>query len=308
MFDACVIGHVVRDLNVIAGVERPPAPGGAAYYSSMVYRSLGLRTLVLTKVAPEDEGLLLGDLRTCGAEVINLGTPCSTVFRNIDAPEGGGRVQKVDAVADPIRAEELPPLEARVRQLGPLTSGDLEPGVIEACARRGGLVAIDVQGLTRAVRDGVVRAEGPARLPDDLALLDILKADEAEILTFAGEADLDAAIARVRAAGVAEVLITKASRGSTIYAPEGPIEIAPVAPRRKVDPTGCGDSYLAAYLAARLESRDLGRCGLLASTAAALNMESFGALRTDRATILARRPPAGPKVNAPPWREPGRPP
>ncbi len=293
-FDACVIGHVVRDLNVIAGVERPPAPGGAAYYSSMVYRSLGLRTLILTKVAPEDEDLLLGDLRARGAEVINLGTKRSTVFRNIDTPDGGGRVQKVDAVADPIRADELPPLEARVRQLGPLTSGDLEPGIIESCARTGGLVAIDVQGLTRAVRDGAVRAEGPARLPDDLALLDILKADEAEILTFAGEADPEAAIARVRAAGVGEVLITKASRGSTIYGPGESIEIAPVAPRCKVDPTGCGDTYLAAYLAARLESPDLRRCGLFAATAAALKMESFGALRTDLAAILARRPPAGP--------------
>jgi sugar/nucleoside kinase (ribokinase family) len=292
MFDACVIGHVVRDLNVIAGVERPPAPGGAAYYSSMVYRSLGLRTLIVTKVALEDEALLLGDLRAGGAEVINLGTPQSTLFRNIDAPEGGGRVQKVDAVADPIGADEMPPLDARVWQLGPLTSGDLGSGVIERCARTGGLVGMDVQGLTRAVQDGVVRAEGPARLPDELALIDILKADEAEILTFTGEADVETAIARVRDAGVTEVLITKARRGSIVYGPEGPIEIAPVVPRREIDPTGCGDTYLAAYLAGRLESRDLRRCGLLASTAAALKIESFGALRTKRAEILARRPPA----------------
>jgi hypothetical protein len=285
MFDACVIGHVVRDLNVIAGVERPPCPGGAAYYSSIVYRSLGLRTLVVTKVAAADE------------EVINLPTPRSTVFRNIDAPDGGGRVQKVAEIADPIHSGDVPDVAARVWQLGPLTSRDLHPALVARCARAGGLVGIDVQGLTRIVQDGEVRPHGPDSLPDDLSLIDVLKADEDEILTFAGETDLAAAVARVRRAGVAEILITRASRGSTIHGPRGSSEIAAVTPRRKVDPTGCGDTYLAAYLAARLESQDLRSCGLLASTAAALKMESFGPLRAGRAEIFsrvhARRRPAG---------------
>ena len=288
MFDACVIGHVVRDLNVIAGVERPPSPGGAAYYSSMAYRSLGLRTLVVTKVAPADEDLLLADLREAGAEVVNLPTPRSSVFRNIDAPDARGRVQKVDAIADPLRPGDVPEVAARVWQLGPLVNRDLDPALAARCARAGGLMAIDVQGLTRSVQDGEARPHGPDGLPGDLWMIDVLKADEDEILTFAGEADLDAAVTRVRRAGVGEVLITKASRGSTVHGPKGPIRIGAIAPRRKVDPTGCGDTYLAAYLAARLESRDLRSCGLLASTAAALKMESFGPLRTGRADILAR--------------------
>lgn len=37
MFDVCVIGHVVRDINTIDGTEHEARPGGAAYYSSMVY-------------------------------------------------------------------------------------------------------------------------------------------------------------------------------------------------------------------------------------------------------------------------------
>jgi sugar/nucleoside kinase (ribokinase family) len=288
MFDVCVIGHVARDLNVIAGVERPPSPGGAAYYSSMAYRSLGLRTLVVTKVAAADEGPLLADLRGAGAEVINLPTPRSTVFRNIDAPDAGGRVQKVAAIADPIHSGDVPDVSAGLWQLGPLTSRDLDPALASRCARAGGLVGIDVQGLTRIVQDGEVRPHGPESLPDDLSLIDVLKADEDEILTFTGETDLAAAVARVRGAGVAEILITRASRGSTIHGPRGSSEIAAVTPRPKVDPTGCGDTYLAAYLAARLESQDLRSCGLLASTAAALKMESFGPLRAGRAEILAR--------------------
>ena len=56
MFDVCLIGHVVRDLNSIGGAELPPRPGGAAYYSTMVYRRLGLRTAVLDPVeGPSDD-------------------------------------------------------------------------------------------------------------------------------------------------------------------------------------------------------------------------------------------------------------
>ena len=55
LFDVCVIGHVARDINTILGVEHAPSPGGAAYYSTMVYCRLGMRAAVVTKVAVEDE-------------------------------------------------------------------------------------------------------------------------------------------------------------------------------------------------------------------------------------------------------------
>ncbi len=54
MFDVCVIGHVAKHLILAQGKGRGPRPGGAAYYAAMAFRSLGLRTAVLTKVAAED--------------------------------------------------------------------------------------------------------------------------------------------------------------------------------------------------------------------------------------------------------------
>jgi hypothetical protein len=66
MFDVCVIGPVARDINSLGGTEYPPQPGGAAYYSTMVYVALGLGTAVVTRVAPADEAVLLGELRAAG--------------------------------------------------------------------------------------------------------------------------------------------------------------------------------------------------------------------------------------------------
>jgi sugar/nucleoside kinase (ribokinase family) len=295
-FDACVIGHVVRDLNVIGGVERPPAPGGAAYYAGMVHLRLGLRTLVVTKVAPADEPLLLDGLRAHGAEVINLptATAVSTVFRNIDAPDRpAGRRQRVDAVADPIRPGELPEVTARVWQLGPLTQGDLGPGLAAACLGRGGLVGVDVQGLTRAVVDGEVRPRRPEpeRGAASVRGVHVLKADEAEILAFTGGADVAAAAegARQRFGVRGEVLITRADRGSIIFGPGGRLAIKALPPRREVDATGCGDTYFAAYLARRIEYDDPRECGEFAATIAGMKIEGFGPFRGTRDDVAARR-------------------
>jgi sugar/nucleoside kinase (ribokinase family) len=294
MFDVVVIGPVARDVNTVGGAEQPPQPGGAAYYATMVHLALGLRVAVVTRVAAADEAALLGELQERGAAIVNLPTEISTTFRNIyDADDPDARRQRVDAVAPPIRAGDLPAIETRVWQIGPLTRQEGDPGLIAHCRARGGLVAMDVQGFTREVVDGQVRRAVPAERLDWLRGLAVLKADDAEILSFAG-GDLDGAVARVRAAGVAEVLVTYASRGSTIFGPAGRIEIAAVPPRRHVDPTGCGDTYLAAYLTRRLGTDDLRACGDFASAVAARKIEGHGPFRGTVADLPTRSPGASP--------------
>ena len=288
-FDVCVIGPVARDINAVGGTEYPPQPGGAAYYSTMVYVALGLGTAVVTRVAPADEAVLLGELRAAGVEVFNLPSGTTTTFRNhYDPDDPDARRQRVDAIAAPIRVQDLPSIAARVWQIGPLTSRDVDLEVIDRCAEAGGLVGMDVQGLTRRIVAGAVEAARPARRLGELRRLDVLKADDTEILILTGMTEVAAATAKVRGAGVREVLVTKASRGSTVFGPDGALAIEAVVPRRHVDPTGCGDTYLAAYLAGRLSSTDLAACGAFASAAAGIKMESAGPLRAGRAEILAR--------------------
>lgn len=289
-FDVCVIGHVARDINSIGGVEHEPSPGGAAYYSSMVYRRLGMQAAVVTRVAAQD-GPLLQELKDAGVAVFNLPSEVTTTFRN-DYPSADDpdlRIQQVDARAGSIPVAALPDVRAQIWQIGPLTQSDVELAMIGHCAALGGLVGMDVQGLTRAVVDGRVRASAPRARLDDLRKLDILKADEEEMLTYTGDATVAAAVRTVRAAGVREVLVTRGSEGAIIYGPGAPIPIAAIPPRRTVDATGCGDTYLAAYLARRITSDDLRECGEFAAAAAAINIEAFGAFRGSAAEIAERR-------------------
>jgi sugar/nucleoside kinase (ribokinase family) len=292
-FDVCVIGHVARDVNSIGGVEHEPSPGGAAYYSTMVYRRLGMQAAVVTRVAAQD-GPLLRELKDAGVAVFNLPSEVTTTFRN-DYPSANPdlRIQRVDARAGPIAVAALPDVRARIWQIGPLTQSDVELAMIGHCAALGGLVGMDVQGLTRAVVDGSVQASAPRARLDDLRDLDVLKADEEEMLTYTGDATVEAAVRTVRAAGVREVLVTRGSEGAIIYGPGAPIPIAAIPPRRTVDATGCGDTYLAAYLARRITSDDLRECGEFAAAAAAINIEAFGAFRGSAAAIADRRAAVG---------------
>lgn len=288
-FDVAVIGHVVLDRNVIGGHEQPPQPGGAAYYASVAYAHLGLRVGVVTRVAERDRPLLLGELQALGVEVLNLGARSSSVFRNIDSLEPGvRRVQRVDQQAPPVGAGDLPDLAARVWHLGPLRHDDLDPGLASICSRRGGMVALDVQGLIRRVEGGEVLPAAPARLPD-LGPIDVLKADDAEILTYTVRADLEQGAAAALDAGASEVAITKADRGSILFTRERRIDIPAYRPERETDPTGCGDTYLAGYLARRLESDDLCECGRFAAAVAGLKIEASGPFRGDRGRVAAFR-------------------
>ena len=289
-FDACVIGHVARDINRIGDTEYEPSPGGAAYYSTMVYRQLGLRAAVVTEVAGRDRSLLR-QLEDAGVEVFNLPSAATTTFRNIypSASDPDHRIQRVDARAGPIAVDALPDLRARIWQIGPLTGDDVELGMIRHCAGLGGLVGLDVQGLTRVVADGEVRASAPAEQMDYLGALDVLKADDAEILTYTGAEAVQTGVATVRAAGVREVLVTRASAGAVIYGRGAPIAVDAAPPRRMVDATGCGDTFLAAYMTRRLTSDDLRDCGEFAAAAAAINIETRGAFQGTPADVAERR-------------------
>ena len=184
---------------------------------------------------------------------------------------------------------DLPPIRARVWQIGPLTDRDIDPEIIALCARRGGVIGLDVQGLTRRIVGNEVRPSDPMGGIAHLRHVDVLKADEEEILTYTGCASLEEAAARVRAAGVREVLMTRGSRGSLVLAGGEPLEIEALPPRCVVDATGCGDTYLAAYLAHRLTGADRTECARFAAAAASLNLETLGAFCGSAADIAARR-------------------
>ncbi len=289
MFDVLVIGHVTRDLIAIEGGGHREQPGGAAYYAAMALAGLGLDVAVLTKVAADDDALVLGGLEAGGVTVVRGRAQVTTRFENIYAGPGlERRSQRVTAIAPPFAAPDLGDIEARLFCLGPLSGADMALGFIEAVAARGGRVALDVQGLVREVEGAAVRPREWSEKAAGLAFVDVLKADLGEARLLSGAAEPERAARAIARLGPREVVITMGPKGALVLADGALHPIPALAPRRVVDPTGCGDSFLAGYLARRLGGDDAAAAGRFAAALATVKLERAGPFIGDAAEVFRR--------------------
>ncbi len=289
MFDVCVIGHVVWDRNFYGNLGRKPQPGGVAYYAAMTYCRLGLRTAVVTKVAAKDDRALLRELRSSGVQVFNLPTQTTTTFENhYSADNFDVRVQRVGLLAEVIRLTEFPEIRANTVHFGPLTPDDIELDVMVPGLSPFSTIALDAQGLVREIVDGAVVAKERVDHGHWLRFVDVLKVDSQELLIYAGSASPSNAVRGLLARGVDELVVTEGSLGSTVFRDGDSFRIDAVRPRRPVDVTGCGDTFLAAYMAKRMSSEDIEECGGFASAAATINLESSGPFKGAEKDVLRK--------------------
>lgn len=127
------------------------------------------------------------------------------------------------------------------------------------------------QAGTRVVFDGNYRPRGwaspeaaRAAFSALLARVDLaLPTFDDEAMLF-GDADAPATIRRLRAAGVAEIVVKQGGAGCLVVAGGEPIHVPSLPGIVPVDTTAAGDSFNAGYLAARISGRspeEAARCG-----------------------------------------------
>ena len=253
MSKVCVVGHVTSESIVVGGHRSNPTVGGTGFFSSFAYRKLGLDTTLVTKVADNDREYLLSKLEHAGVTIRCLRSPETLQFENIyPSSEPNLRVQNISEFADPLTTDDLVDVFADVFHLGPLASGDIEPLLFEELATRG-TVALDGQGLLRLRRPGQVVLQMAPTIRNLVQHVGILKADTEEARLLTGCNSTRNALTELQSWGPSEILITDGSRGSSICSSEGMWKIPAYPPTAVVDPTGCGDTYLAGYVTARLK-------------------------------------------------------
>ncbi len=275
--DVCVVGHITYDSLVVPGRAARRQPGGSAYYAGATLAALGRTTIVVTRLAPTDEAALTADLARLGAEVRVRPSRATTRFENVyEDVSLTCRRQRLGARAGPFAATDLSDLDPRAFLLGPMTPGDITSQVVAAAAESGAHVALDVQGLVRRLAGQVVRPAAAPEAAGYLARVGLVKADldEAKLLT--GRSDPEEAGRALADMGPDEALITVADRGSVVCRGGRVWRIPAFPAERTVDATGCGDSYLAAYLHCRLAGDDPGTAGRFAAALASLKLECRG--------------------------------
>lgn len=242
-----VVGAACRDLD--RSDRRGWRLGGAVTYGALTLARLGIPTAALIGAdaeavrAPE-----LDLLRQSGVDVHVQPLERGAVFENVETPRG--RVQSAYSVSDAVPAVALPPAwrGADTWLFAPV-AGELDDGwasVPPAMA----FVGLGWQGLLRTLDPGQPVRHDPPRPSALLRRAHLVSVGGDDL---APEIDLPALGALLRHG--ASVVLTRSDAGGLLLVESGgllrPVRRYPAARADPRDPTGAGDVFLAALLAAR---------------------------------------------------------
>jgi len=240
-------------LDVVGG--RPPRPGGTAWYAVEAYRALGKAAVVVTRSASEEQWIA-EELRRGGTVEVAWSPASTTAAFAFSYDEDGHREMTVSAVGDPWTVGDVEGWardalgEIRWVQVGALLRTDFSAVTLQALAEDRHLL-VDAQGLARAAELGPLRRDANVD-PACFASVSMLKLNEDEARILARGESADA----IRAIGVDEVVVTLGEGGARVVTPGHDERVEPGEIAETSDPTGAGDLFGAAYLAARAEDAE----------------------------------------------------
>jgi sugar/nucleoside kinase (ribokinase family) len=292
--DVVHVGSACRDLT--DDDPRGWRLGGGASYAALTTARLGVRTAAVMGVdAAAASASELDQLRAAGVELHLVGLAEGPIFRNRETPTG--RIQSWPVHGRPLPVPELASSwwAARAWSFVPVAS-ELDEAWATAIPE-GTFVSLAWQGL--------LRRQGPDQLTQRLAPVKSALVDRAELVgvsrhDLADDVPLETAVGLLRPGArlaltdghhggrIIEILSDRRTRSQTWDA---------VRPERDVDPTGAGDVFLAALLAAIARPDLTTRAGVggpisdlaFAAAAASLVVEAPGLQGVpDREAVLRR--------------------
>jgi sugar/nucleoside kinase (ribokinase family) len=283
IFDIAFVGHYTKDTIVYPHLTRT-VDGGAFYYGANVAVRMGLNVAVVTRLAREDWHVV-GELERLGVTVFARATPASTLLRlTYPTADLDERTIELTSSAGPFTVGEVADLQARAVAIGASVRGEVPLEVVEALAAKGGIVALDVQGFIRVVRDGTVAFDDWPGRESVLKHVTVLKTDAVEARLITKESDRHAAATRLAAFGPREVLLTHG--GGVLIYHDGVIDEAPFVPEQVRGRSGRGDTCTSAYLSRRLTAPPA-EAVRWAAAVTSLKLEAEGPFRRDRTAVEA---------------------
>jgi sugar/nucleoside kinase (ribokinase family) len=228
-----LLGNLSRDL--FPGGET--RPGGGPFHAARALRRIDTRAQLYVRCAIEDRDALVLPVARLGTPVKYVTGAATASFR-IDYEDGRRSLQVVSA-GDTWLPDDVPALANSLRwvHVAPLLRSDFPADTLERIGRNRNL-SFDGQGLVRASATGELRLDADYD-PAMLTHVRVLKLAEEEAGVLGDPAGLP----------VREVLVTHGALGATVYVDGKPEQVSAFG--IDADPTGAGDAFSVAYVAAR---------------------------------------------------------
>jgi 2-dehydro-3-deoxygluconokinase len=148
-------------------------------------------------------------------------------------------------------------------------------GLAAEVRRRGGVVAFDPNYRPRGWADvSEARTAVESMAPYTSV---VLTTDSDERMLF-GSSDMAGCFSRWRNAGVEEIVLKRGAEGAAVQFGADVAEVAVPAAVQVIDSTGAGDSFNAAYLAARWRGRDIRQSAMAGNILAGAVVQVAGAI------------------------------
>jgi sugar/nucleoside kinase (ribokinase family) len=229
--------------------------GGGVMYAALTTARLGLRTAAVVGVDEEAAGAAeLDMLRHAGVDILRVPLPEGPIYHNLETPTG--RIQTCVQPGVPLPIPTLPVawLAAPGWSVVPV-AGEIDDTWAEVVPE-GAHVAVAWQGLLRDLRAGERVRHRPPRPSRILERADLIGVSRHDV---APDIPLRALWSLLRPG--ADLLITQGDQGGLLLrlGPDGPdamLRYRSPASDAETDPTGAGDTFLAALHASGLRATD----------------------------------------------------
>ena len=289
-----IIGPVTRDTILKSG-SKCKGIGGPVYYQAGVLSALEADVTAMVTVGKDDISLLDSFQEDIKLKPI-LGRE-TMQFENFYPDENPNhRLQRACIPSNPIEISHLSQIEWDAFDavlVSPLSPYDVPFETLKYISCREIPVYLGVQGYLRHLHGQKVVLKPLNHYEKFLSCVDFLFLDEVEagVIIEDSSLSLHEISRKLSLMGPGEVIITRGDRGSIVYSGRNDCtyQIPPFPSKERVDPTGLGDSYLAAYAFRRQEISDPPECGIFASLVSSLKLENKGAFQGNRKLIEDKR-------------------
>ena len=275
-----VLGPATEDIIIKNGMKESKV-GGATFFQAFVYEALNIDYLAIVNLSNLD----IIDKFPDKNKVIALLKEDTHFFINEYPNEDNLdlRVQLSNFANISILVDELKPILDKIDKIdafviNPLNQYDFPRETMDYLKNFNVPIYLSIQGFLRK-KDYLKNDDGyNGILLDKNSNIQAIVNDTSGIFLDENEFDIMFEDNDFSSCNVGEIIVTNGSKGSRIISNinDNEIIIEPVEQMYIVDSTGCGDTYMAAYISKKLEAKSSLEAGNFASLIASEKLSSDG--------------------------------
>ncbi|GAB4316691.1 MAG: ribokinase [Methanobacteriaceae archaeon] len=276
-----LIGPLTCDI-IIKNGNKYKSTGGPVFYQSGVFKSLGIDLEVLLTLSSNDKDLLNSFPEK--VHIHQILTKETMQFQNIYPDhDPNHRIQKAIIPENPIKYQLISGVDfqsADALLLGPLSPYDIPVETLDYLHRTKRPIYLGGQGYLRHLKSDKIILKPWGNYKDYLKYVECLFIDENEARIILGDnlSNLRDIMVKLAISGPKEVVVTCGSRGALIYSriEDSFYKIPAYKPDMVYDPTGLGDTFMAAYVAKKFKTENIEKCGRFAAALSCMKLEKKG--------------------------------